>query len=195
LNRIELANKVSDIFNPLHTAPVFLLIVSIYAAKSLMYGLALWAVTSFFLSVIPLIDIKRRLQSGEISDNHITKREDRLVPFLVSLLSAVGALISVYLLEAPGLVKAVVWSVVVTGAIITLITLRWKISLHAAGITAIAVTLMIVFGLIALPVFGFIPIVFWARLTLNKHTLTQLIAGSMLAGLVVCLTLKAFGVF
>lgn len=181
MSREKVAERVSDIFNPYYLSAPFFLLVVIVSAKSLMTGIVYCVVLVLFFSALPVWDINRRIRRGSVSNPHIDRREDRIKPFLFSLTCAVAGLAAVYLAGAPAVIKAVSWSVVVTGAIVTATTAVWKVSLHAAGISAIAFILVALFGWFALPVVLCIPLVYWARLTLNKHTPTQLLVGSILA--------------
>jgi hypothetical protein len=137
-------------------------------------------------------DINRRIKRGMVADAHISRREDRIKPFLFSLGAAVAGLIAAYAFGMPTLIKAVVWAVVLTGAGITIITRFWKVSLHAAGITPITVVLLIMFGWYALPAILLVPLVYWARLVLKKHSLAQLIVGSLVSGGITVTVFRAF---
>ncbi len=181
MSREKVAERVSDIFNPYYLSAPFFLLVVIVSAKSLMTGIVYCVVLVLFFSALPVWDINRRIRRGSVSNPHIDRREDRIKPFLFSLTCAVAGLAAVYLAGAPAVMKAVSWSVVVTGAIVTATTAVWKVSLHAAGISAIAFILVALFGWFALPVVLCIPLVYWARFTLNKHTPAQLLVGSILA--------------
>lgn len=195
MNRERVANRISDIFNPYYLSAPFLLLVAIGSSRSLAEAFLYWLATALFFSVLPLWDINRRIRLKIVSDAHISKREDRIKPFLFSLACAALGLVAVYLVGAPAAIKAVSWIVVLTGAVITATTVFWKISLHAAGATATAVALIVLFGTIAIPAVLFIPVVFWARLTLNKHTPAQLVAGSFLAAAIAVFVFWTFGLF
>ena len=62
-----------------------------------------------------------------------------------------------------------------------LVTLKWKISFHAIGYTSFCFTFVELFG----PIWGItlilLPLVFWSRLILKRHTMAQLVAGSVLS--------------
>lgn len=193
MSREKVAERVSDIFNPYYSSAPFFLLVVIASAKSLTAGIAYGVVLVLFFSALPVWDINRRIRRGSVSDPHIDRREDRIKPFLFSLTCAVAGLAAVYLVGAPAVIKAVSWSVVVTGAIVTATTAVWKVSLHTAGISAIAFILVVLFGWFALPVILCIPLVYWARFTLNKHTPAQLLVGSILAVGVTALVFRWFG--
>lgn len=189
----HLAEKISDIFNPYYSSAPFFLVVAIFATESLVYGLLWWLVLAGFFSLLPMLDIKRRIRSGRIQDIHVSRREDRIRPFLFSLASALVGLGAVYLFGAPAIIKAVCWVVVLNGALITATTALWKISLHAAGITTIATVLLIAFPLLGALAALCVPLVWWARLTLNRHTPAQLVAGSAVGIAVTVLVFWGFG--
>ncbi len=193
MNREKVANRISDIFNPYYVSAPFFLLVAIASSRSLTTALFYWLVTALFFSVLPLWDINRRIRLKMVSDAHISRREDRIKPFLFSLVCAALGVIAVHVIGAPPAVKAVSWMVVITGAVITATTVFWKISLHAAGATATATALIVLFGAIAAPACLFIPVVFWARLTLKKHTPAQLLTGSLAAAAIAILVFWDFG--
>ena len=61
-----------------------------------------------------------------------------------------------------------------------MITLRWKISAHAAGAAMPFTALFTVFGAAALPLAAIIPVVCWARVKAEMHTVAQVCAGALL---------------
>lgn len=181
LNREKVAMTISNIFNPYYLSVPFFLFVAIATSDNLIMALVYWLVSAAFFSFLPAWDIGRRISRGSVSDPHIDRREDRIRPFMFSLFSAVAGLAAIYLVGAPVEMRAISWSVVILGVFITLITVFWKVSLHAAGITATTFILTALYGPVVLPVFICIPVVLWARYVLNKHTPAQLLAGSAIA--------------
>lgn len=66
-----------------------------------------------------------------------------------------------------------------------LVTFKWKISFHAIGYTSFCFTFIELFGTPwLLTLFG-LPLVFWARIYLRKHTFAQLSAGTILSGIII----------
>jgi hypothetical protein len=65
---------------------------------------------------------------------------------------------------------------VITG----IISLSWKISMHAIYFSAGVFLLVKYFGMIYISLLIFMPLIFWARLILKKHTFLQLVAGTIL---------------
>jgi len=72
------------------------------------------------------------------------------------------------------------------------ITKYWKISLHASLNTSAAIIINFLFDW-KLPFLYFtIPIIFWARLELKKHTPAQLVAGVIVTAIIILLGLRIF---
>lgn len=117
-------------------------------------------------------------------DIDIALRRDRIVPMMMITL---GALIGSHLVEdrlnnQNLLLTANILAVMLV--VLTIVTLAWKISLHAATM-ATAVSMLIIF---AGPVYVWLYLLLyplgWARVTLKQHTTAQVIAGSIV-GIVV----------
>lgn len=193
LNREKVADKISDLFNPYYSSSPFFLLVAAGSSRGVKDALAYWLVLTFFFSALPMWDIKRRIKMGLVKDAHISRREDRIKPFLFSLACAVLGLVAVYAVDAPDAIRAVSWAVVLIGAAITAITVFWKISLHVSGITSIALILIILYGQIAIPLVLLVPVVAWARLILKKHTANQMAAGALIAIAIVTAVFARFG--
>jgi len=83
---------------------------------------------------------------------------------------------------------------VFSGIIMMVITFWWKISMHASSLGGVATMLTVLYGAVMLPLFVLLVLVSWSRVVLRRHTVTQVIAGS-LAGIVLSLViLKLRGV-
>ncbi len=65
--------------------------------------------------------------------------------------------------------------------VMTVITLVWKISIHATGVAGPAPAFGVVFGPVGYLFLLLLIPVGWARMTLKAHTLPQVVAGAVLA--------------
>ena len=188
-----MAERISDVLNPYWASAPFFFLVAADSSTNIAKGFLYWLICALFFSVLPMWDINRRIRRGLVADMHISRREDRIRPFLFALGCAVCGLAAIYIANAPAPIKAVSWMVVLTGAVITALTAVWKVSLHAAGVSAISIALIALYGLLALPILLLIPLVFWARLTLKKHSPAQLVAGSLIAAGIAAAVFWHFG--
>jgi len=62
-----------------------------------------------------------------------------------------------------------------------LITFVWKISAHTAGIAGPTTALVFVFGTWILPLYVLSILMIWSRVKFRAHTLTQAVAGMIVA--------------
>jgi membrane-associated phospholipid phosphatase len=78
------------------------------------------------------------------------------------------------------------------GLVLLIITLKWKISIHASGITSPVTALVYLLGTRMLPLFLFFIPVAWARLELKAHTKFQLTAGAIISSILTWLQMAFY---
>jgi hypothetical protein len=120
------------------------------------------------------------MRRGEIRDFHIRNRSERLKPLSALLLLSFLSWLIFLAAEAPYIFQAFALIGTLQAMAMLLITLRWKISGHGAGAAGFSVLLWGLYGSAAALAFLFIPIVIWARVTLDRHDLEQSLAGAAL---------------
>lgn len=133
--------------------------------------------------IVPFLYFIWALRKGIISDIDITKRQQR---YGVMTLMLVLQLISLKLIYSLGNARLLELSLIIDAVFICtyLITLVWKISLHMT-INVIGILLFnVLFDWQHLYLLALIPLVMWSRLFLKKHTLSQLLAGTLVSGLI-----------
>ncbi len=146
----------------------------------------------FFNIGIPFSAYNFLYKKKLISDVDITKREERYLLFGLTTAAFLISLILVYFL---GNFEFFVLSLIMFIAALTLfiVTLKWKISGHMI-LNAAAITIMVyLFGPKMLWLLPIIPLVGFARVYLKKHTLKQVIAGTIVGLGEPYLVLKLFG--
>jgi membrane-associated phospholipid phosphatase len=134
----------------------------------------------FFGTVLPMVIILYMFRRGTLKDLYAFDKETRWKPFLGATISYLLGLLALIVASAPQLISVLMACYVVNTVIMMLITLRWKISIHASGIAGPATYLVYVFGIQLWPVFLLLLPVGWARLKLKAHTLSQVFAGFFL---------------
>ncbi|KAA2251246.1 hypothetical protein F0L68_38165 [Solihabitans fulvus] len=147
---------------------------------------ALWGlVVGITGSAIPMTIILRGVRVGRYDSHHVSRREERLVPFLICLGSlAVGWTVQI-LGHAPHPVIALTISMFAALAVCLAITmiLRWKISIHVAVATGAVPVLVIDYGPWLALLGVLIVLVAWSRVVLSAHTLGQAIGGLIIGAL------------
>jgi membrane-associated phospholipid phosphatase len=179
VDREKIASSISAIMNaPLITLATFIPLVLKFGNGNIVN---LLIITGFFGFILPMIGVVTLLKMELISDFYATKRNERFVPFLTTIFSYLLGTIYLIMIKAPGPITALMACYLVNGIVLALITLKWKISIHASGVTSPITALVYLLGTRLAPLFILVLPVIWARLELNAHSKMQLTAGAILS--------------
>lgn len=184
----HIALFLSTVVSPFVALPVLLLGANWIVART---GAEFWAWSAvaliFFIGIPPLY-IYRAVKAGRITDFHVQVRQQRAQVFAVFLLSTALGLVFYWLLGVPSTLIHLLIVVFCSAIVAGLITLWWKISIHAwtvaGSITA--------FALLSADarwwwVLLLVPVVIWSRIHRDRHTLAQGIAGGVMGVIVTTL--------
>lgn len=188
----KLATIISHLFDPAVTFP-FLLVVMVLKSGLNIFQTKHLLIALFVVDLlIPGIYFFFALYKHWISDWEMSKREERLVPYGLTLVCWLIGLILVHVWGNDFLLNLglAFYLVALLGSVITLF---WKISVHAVANTALALVLNFLFGWRVPWLYLIIPLVCWARWEKKKHTVAQLVAGFLLSLVVVLSTFRVFG--
>jgi hypothetical protein len=164
---------------PLLAAPLFL---AVGAEAAGTHGL-LWGLFCLFLtSGLSLVYLLYLARSGKVRDPRSISRAERVRPLRVVAALHVGAFLIVTLLGAPAELQAALLSYAFATLAFALLTPFINLSLHAAGVSGAAVCLIFVFGAWGLPAVLLVPLVWWARTLLGRHTPQELALGVLVGG-------------
>ncbi len=192
--RMRIARYVSNILAPATISLPFILLVAFYQTQDQLSALIYAFITLFFLSVGPLLYIIIGVRLGNLSDIDVSRRTQRVGPFIFGIVSVMIGWLVLTLTNGPRNLQTVMIITVFSGIIMMVITFWWKISMHASSLGGVATMLTALYGAVMLPLFVLLVLVSWSRVALRRHTVPQVIAGS-LAGIVLSLLiLKIRGV-
>jgi membrane-associated phospholipid phosphatase len=192
--RIRLARKLSNILAPATISLPFVLLVAFYQARDRLTAFVYACITLFFLSVGPLIYILICVRLGKLTDMDVSRRSQRAGPFLFGIVSVMIGWLVLVLTNGPRNLQTVLIISVFSGIIMMVITFWWKISMHASSLGGAATMLTVLYGGVMLPVFVLLVLVSWSRVALRRHTVTQVIAGSLVGIAISLVILKVRGV-
>lgn len=188
----RLALIISYVFDPIVTFP-FLLAIMIFKSGLTFTQIKILLPSLFILDLlIPGAYLIFAFRQHWVSDWEMSKREERLAPYGVTLVCWLIGLILVQrfgndLLLNLGLTF---YLVALLGSVITIF---WKISVHVAAGTAITLVLDFLLSWRFPWLYLIIPVVAWARWQRRKHTIGQLLGGFLLSLVVVLLSFTLFG--
>ena len=193
----RLANAVSYLLNPLVFPPVTFTLLDAHFGAGPAQLLWTFGVSLVFFCLVPLLYVLGMIRAGRAESLEVRDRQSRLGPLLVGIASyALGAIALSQIVEGPAFPVIVAFAALfpVNTAVILLINLRWKISLHMtslAGFVSVllftaltvwrdlptlpeaALTVATVGPLVAL-----VPLLMWARVRVGAHTRGQVAAGA-----------------
>jgi len=179
-NASNLAWVVSRVFDPVIEIPLLLATVAIYALTN---GLRIRFLIFLLIvdALLPALYMFWGLATKRISDWDMTKRKERSGVYFFTIFCHLFGVVLAFFLGKILLAKIlfIFWSLAVVFALITIV---WKISIHA-GVNAAALAFFNHY-------FGWqnywwlslvLVAVLWARVEIKKHTWTQVTAGAVLA--------------
>src|SRR5258708_17402229 len=178
---VRFARYVSHVLGSAPISFPFVLLVAFYHTRDELAALVYAFITLFFLSIGPLIYIIIGVRQGRLSDVDVSRRTERAGPFLFGVTSITLGWLVLLLIHGPkDLVTALIITAV-SGVVMMGKTLWWTSSIHASSIVGAATVITVLYRAVMLPAFFFLVLVSWSRVVLRRHTVTQVIAGSLVS--------------
>ena len=162
---------------PVVAAPIFVALSYLTNATILQSAACL-----VFATMIPIGGIIRVARSANV-DYDIPARDARAKPFFIAIVSYVFGFVLLVDLRAPVLLSGLMLAYSINTFGMFLITLSWKISVHAAGITGPLSVLIFKLGIAWGLLYAIVLPVGFVRIRLKQHSLPQIIAGAVLSAL------------
>jgi membrane-associated phospholipid phosphatase len=191
---VRIARLVSNILAPASISLPFIVLVALYHAQNVMRALLYAVITLFFLSLGPFIYILIAVRVGKISDVDVSRRTERAGPFLFGISSVLAGWLVLILLHGPENLQTLLFITAVSGIVMMVTTLWWKISIHSSSMGGVATILTAFYGAVMLPTFLLLILVSWSRVILRRHTVSKVIAGSLVSIALTLLILKIRGI-
>jgi len=178
-------DKLARIISTLFVPPSFTIIVfTIFAFKleteplQQLITIITALVFGFAAQIVLFIVFRRR---GKIVDLDASVKEERSVPFLISVGFYLIGLILLILLKV-NIITIAFWFCYISNTLITILINRyWKISAHAMGAAGPLAAVTYVFGPIALLFSAIVLLVGWSRIQLKVHNILQVTVGIIFA--------------
>lgn len=186
------AGLLSVLLGPMIWLPVLFLTTMFQSGLNNQQLTILFPSILFLEVLIPLIYLYIAPRIGLATAWDLPKRKERY-PFLT--LVFITNLISLFLAYQFGTKLLFDLNILLITCLIILfaITFYWQISLHTALNTLGAILINFLFGWNLPFLYLTIPLIFWARLVLNKHSIIQLLTGILVSGIIALVGLTYFG--
>lgn len=179
----RLAFALSALCSPYVVTVVTVLLVVWFLHLTLRQLVCYGAIAATTGALIPFGIVYALWRRQHLTDIHVAVRTQRAVPFVAALASGSLGVVALHLAGAPPQLVALGVVYVANGLLLALISLRWKISVHIAVLTAGITALALVGPPTAVFALLVVPPVLWARLHRGRHTLLQGLLPAVLSGL------------
>lgn len=174
---MRLAKLVSDLINPPLVAVLGVFLIAAVLGTREAW---VWALIFVFTAIIvPTLYVVWMLRVGKIESFHMPNRESRIPLYLLMITSNLVVVIAMFFGKAPFYLMAFGMVGLVQSILLFLVNLYWKISGHTTAISGLSVFMVFIFGTAALPALLMIPLVAWARIHTQSHSLWQTVAGTL----------------
>lgn len=177
----KLARVISTLFVPPSFSLITYILFAIFVEETSSKSIALIVITTLFGFVFPILMFVIMRKKNLVSDQDALIKEQRTIPFIIAtLIYLVGLFFLIYF--EVSLISIAFWFCFISNTIITIIINKfWKISIHSMGASGAFAALVFAFGTVALPFIFLVLLVAWSRIELKCHTLSQVVAGIVLA--------------
>jgi len=189
------AKVISRVMNPFALSVVVLLLAA-YAESSNLQALLIWGlIILLFIVALPLAYVYMRTSGGakRIEDLLAFFRQHRRDICIVGIISGLPFVLLLVFLKAPSLLVAALVALLATSLAVALVNRFYRASYHLALVTTVVIVAVLIWGQTFPSVLAAIPLVGWARYSLQQHSPSQLAAGFGLSVVIGAATLYSFG--
>jgi hypothetical protein len=179
----RLAKLVTNVINPPLVAGVGVFVMAGWVGGGEVFYWAGFFV--FVVAALPTLYTVWLLKTGKISAFFMPKREDRIRTIASMVITNALAVAVMILGNAPFILIAFGSVGILQAVLILLITLYWKISAHMIGIAGLATFMSIALGGWWSLALLMIPLVAWARIHLDSHSLPEVFGGILLGAAII----------
>lgn len=182
---VKMNSKFAKIISVITVVPIYALIICLtlfFSTNGVFGGSGLWLfLTLLSIGIIPALaypisyivpKIKAKGRDGQ-----------RKLAFIMGLVGFLTGLVFVLTLNPPKGVSFILVTYALSGFVLAFFNkvIHIKASGHSCGVTAPSCFLIFFLGLPSIPILLVLPIVYYSRLKMGRHTLSQLIWGSVVS--------------
>ena len=186
-----LSHALSRKFSPVLTPTYGLLAVFAFTPLRYASSQALWTVSLIVFGLtglLPGLAVFLMTKYGDVSDIELSRRRDRLFPYLIMGVALAAAGVYIQAVGMPLWCARFYWGAAVACGVNLLINFRWKISAHGAGMGGLTALFVLLtrYSLTMAHFWISVPIMLtltgmlcMGRVWLGRHTPLQTVAGSL----------------
>lgn len=176
---VRVARGIGEVLSPPWLTVATVVVLALHASSSIVEALGWSVLTGGFVAILPYLVLLLGVRRGRWSDRHLRRRQDRVVPLAIALVSALVGAVLLVLLDAPRSLQTGVLSLIAGLVVVSLITPVWKVSLHLAVAAGAVAVLLRDLGSVAWWGAPLVVLLAWARVRTGSHTPAQVLVGAV----------------
>ncbi len=178
---IKTARIISTLFVPPSFTIIIFTVFAFTLEQNSINRFVLISTALVFGFILPVIMFASFRKKGLIADIDAKIKEERTFSFLISIIFYLTGLL-ILILYRVDIISIAFWFCYISNTLlVVVINKHWKISAHMMGASGPFAALLFVWGYAALPFIIIMVLIGWARIKLECHNLSQVIAGAMIA--------------
>ncbi len=182
----NIAKIISLVLAPLVVVIPATFMVSFFGTKNLLLSFE-WMLVSLFFILTLMAPLVFFVKKGQFANLDVSVREQRPLLFFIEFVFAAIYFSVLYLFHAPKELFIGIITIFALLIVFGIVNKFIKASGHVGMLSAIITLLVLKGGPIFLLGFLLVPILAWARLKTKRHTLNEVIAGTVVGVLVAAL--------
>lgn len=119
----------------------------------------------------------------------LINREARLIPYILMIVGAIIAVITLVMIEAPRAIFIMTLVLLANEIVLGTVNFWTKVSIHTATPTFTAITLAYLLHPAWISLIFLVPLIGWARVYRQRHTLKQVVGGTVFASAITSLVI------
>jgi hypothetical protein len=135
---------------------------------------------ALFVAVLPAVFIWQGVRRGRWADRNVGARRPRLIVLGFITASVAAGLTLLIAAGAPRVLTGYLAFMLASVALLALVTLVWKISIHCAVASGSVAILCLSYGPLLLPGYLLVALLGWSRVAMADHTAAQAAVGALL---------------
>jgi membrane-associated phospholipid phosphatase len=181
--RLPLAHLISFILNPLFIL-IFLPLFLVYKSTNNIYQALSWTVYTLLFLMATGLFVSYGVWKGFFTDLDASRREQRPILYLFAVCLGIVYIIGLFIFQAPIILKIMAIGMLVGIIIASIVNTKIKASIHTATLSGLILGLVLGYGGYFILLFLMIPLMGQSRISLNKHTFREIVAGWILGSLI-----------
>ncbi|NMB08782.1 MAG: hypothetical protein GX981_10400 [Tissierellia bacterium] len=173
--------KIAKSISLVTVAPVmafFTVLLSFVYRKQCFNCIGWFVYTIVFLTLLPLLAYPLHMIIP--ASRNKGRKGERKMAFIMAIISYVLGTLLTFILGAPLIVKKIFMAYLLSGLFLSFINkvLKFKASGHACGVAGPITLISHILGTKYLWLFLLMPIVYWSRIKLGRHSIQELVTGT-----------------